>query len=153
MQLCAIIGWWVPKHLPATCLKTHPHTRNVQKYTGLLNILTQHPHCAVVTVKQGQGHCGIMSAFLLPYKSTSFPLTSFLLYCRKHGYTVDWEMLTGYCKCSSRLLCVGGTLSRILLVGFTIKLLSARPVLWSTPSADIQYSNSPTHLSSRLYMT
>lgn len=29
IQLCAIIGWWVPEHLAATCLKTHPHTRNM----------------------------------------------------------------------------------------------------------------------------
>lgn len=29
IQLCAIIGWWAPEHLPATCLKTHPHTRNM----------------------------------------------------------------------------------------------------------------------------
>lgn len=60
-------------------------------------------------------------------------------------------MLTDQAMCSSRLLCVGGTLeiNRLLLVGFTIKIISARSMFWSTPSADIQYPISPTHLSFR----
>lgn len=58
----------------------------------------------------------------------------------QHGMLIDHGM------CSSRLLCVGGTLeinSRLLHVGFTIKLWSASSMFGSTSSADIQYPNSP----------
>lgn len=54
-------------------------------------------------------------------------------------------------KCSSRRLCVGGTLetnSRFLHISFNMKLLHCTVMssLWSTPSTLIQYPNSPTRL-------
>lgn len=98
-------------------------------------------------VKRGQGHTEISCSCQDSDEKKSLP---------EHGKTHKDDrrrreeqhgMLIDHGMCSSRLLCVGGMLeinSRLLHVGFTIKLLSARSMFGSTPWADIQYPNSPT---------
>lgn len=100
-----------------TAKNTPTHETHVCTHAHDYLMLPQHPCCAFVTVKQGQGHEGITFSF--PASSRQDPEGLHVEKClSKHGHKYCKErenedqlgMWTDHSKCSSRLLCGGGTL-------------------------------------------
>lgn len=88
MQLCAITGWWVPEHSPATHLKNTPtHKKHVCTHDSRLSNANI-PGCAAVTIRPGQRHKGARTGFsLLPLSSLRSRRTA----CRREISSWTWK--------------------------------------------------------------